>query len=154
MKKEAGKFSVPWKTVLCGIKSISVYSPLLEHRGLIKARRMVNFASPRGQHFSNLPTQEHKVYCFIRIFTIFHQIRHPRPQHSTPHFPSSKSPVLTWQDTVVQNVVIDEISVSVKNAECVCNIRILFSLFFFLLLSKPLVVYLSLFTLVAMTTIV
>ena len=54
---------------------------------------------------------------------------------------------------MVQNVpVIDEISVSVKNAEFVRNITILFSLFF--LLFKPLFVYLSLFALVAMTTMV
>ena len=38
---------------------------------------------------------------------------------------------LTWKDTVVQNVpVIDEISVSVKNAEFLRNITILFSLIF------------------------
>ena len=48
--------------------------------------------------------------------------------------------------------VIDEISASVKNAEFLRNITILFSLIF--LLFEPLFVYLSLFTLVAMTTMV
>ena len=48
--------------------------------------------------------------------------------------------------------VIDEISASVKNAEFLRNITILFSLIF--LLFEPLFVYHSLFTLVAVATMV
>ena len=60
---------------------------------------------------------------------------------------------LTWQDTRVQNVpVVDEISLSVKKDEFLRNITILFSWYF--LLFGPLFVYITLFTIVARTTMV